>query len=91
MGNFGLHIKEKEDAISKGFKEHGPFFNCESEQNGTELNGASNGVTKKTRKAPTIKDVTGSSLQYIGTYKQLDNKKQVVALIDDVSELWIPC
>lgn len=38
-----------------------------------------------TKKAPAIKDVTGTSLQYIGTYKQLDNKKQVVALIDDVS------
>lgn len=34
--------------------------------------------------APKLKDVIGSSLKYVGTYKNLDNKKQVVALIDDV-------
>lgn len=33
---------------------------------------------------PSIKDVIGKSLNHIGTYVQLDNKKQVVALIDDV-------
>lgn len=35
--------------------------------------------------APTIKDIVGLSLPHIGTYKKLDNSKQVVALIDDVS------
>ncbi|KAF3427773.1 hypothetical protein E2986_05297 [Frieseomelitta varia] len=32
---------------------------------------------------PTIKDVIGKALDYIGTYKDLNNKEQVVALIDD--------
>lgn len=32
-----------------------------------------------------VKDVIGSALPSIGAYKKLDNKKQVVALIDDVS------
>ncbi|XP_033210054.1 dihydropyrimidine dehydrogenase [NADP(+)] [Belonocnema kinseyi] len=32
---------------------------------------------------PKVKDVIGKSLPHIGSYKKLDNKKQVVALIDD--------
>lgn len=34
---------------------------------------------------PQIKDIIGRSLVKIGNYKKLDNSKQVVALIDDVS------
>lgn len=33
---------------------------------------------------PSIKDVIGKALNYIGTYKDLNNKEQVIALIDDV-------
>lgn len=32
---------------------------------------------------PSIKDVIGKAVSHIGPYKQLDNKRQVVALIDD--------
>ncbi|KAL0127958.1 hypothetical protein PUN28_003308 [Cardiocondyla obscurior] len=32
---------------------------------------------------PAVKDVVGEALLYIGSFKELDNKKQVVALIDD--------
>ena len=32
---------------------------------------------------PTIKNVIGKALSHIGTYKDLNNKEQVVALIDD--------
>lgn len=39
---------------------------------------------KPVKPVPSIKDVIGKSLPHIGTYVQLDNKKQVVALIDDV-------
>ena len=35
--------------------------------------------------AAKVKDVIGAGLRHIGTYKNLDNKKQVVALINDVS------
>lgn len=38
---------------------------------------------------PSVKDIIGLSLPYIGTYKKLDNVKQVVALIDD--DLCINC
>ncbi|CAG2062857.1 unnamed protein product, partial [Timema podura] len=34
---------------------------------------------------PKVKDVVGRSLSKIGPYSNLDNKEQVVALIDDVS------
>lgn len=39
--------------------------------------------------APTVREVIGLSLPYIGSFKQMDTKKQVVALIDDVSILII--
>ncbi|XP_076247670.1 dihydropyrimidine dehydrogenase su(r) isoform X1 [Calliopsis andreniformis] len=32
---------------------------------------------------PSLKDVIGKALSHIGAYKELDNQKQVVALIDD--------
>ncbi|KAJ8924809.1 hypothetical protein NQ315_000963 [Exocentrus adspersus] len=35
------------------------------------------------KKIPTVRDVIGRALPRIGAYKQLDNTKQVVALIDD--------
>ena len=38
---------------------------------------------------PTIKDVIGSALNKIGTYGDLNNKEQVVALIDE--EMCINC
>lgn len=33
---------------------------------------------------PTIKSIIGKALSHISTYKDLNNKEQVVALIDDV-------
>lgn len=34
---------------------------------------------------PKVKDVVGISLKYISSFKRLDTKKQVIALINDVS------
>jgi len=34
---------------------------------------------------PSIKDVIGKALSHISSYKKLDNGRQVIALIDDVS------
>lgn len=36
---------------------------------------------------PTVKDVIGKALRHIGSFRELDNKKQVIALIDDVREM----
>lgn len=38
---------------------------------------------------PKIKDVIGASLKHVSNYKNLDNTKQVVALINDVSRNFI--
>lgn len=42
-------------------------------------------ATPETLTVPKIKDIVGEALPRIGNYKELDNTKQVVALIDDVS------
>lgn len=41
---------------------------------------------KPAKPVPAIKDVLGRALPMIGPYMRLDNKQQVVALIDDVSK-----
>lgn len=78
-------------------KEKGPIWKLDanddidttgSNGNVNSTNGgqsANNGINP----APKLKDVIGASLKYVGTYKNLDNKKQVVALIDDVSIYFI--
>lgn len=70
-------------------KEKGPIWKLNA--NDDDLPAAtSNGVnnTNGTKNgynpAPALRDVIGASLKYVGAYKKLDNKKQVVALIDDV-------
>jgi len=40
-------------------------------------------ITAKASTAVKLNDIIGKSLKYVGAYKELDNKKQVVALIDD--------
>lgn len=66
-------------------KEKGPIWKLDDTE--SAINNGSNGAANgsKINPAPKLKDVIGSSLKYVGTYKNLDNKKQVVALIDDVS------
>lgn len=39
----------------------------------------------ETSKIPKIKEIIGIALDKIGTYNDLNNKEQVVALIDEVS------
>lgn len=67
--------------MSKLFKEKGPIWKIDSSD--TDSNGYTN--SHQTKKVPSVRDITGISLPYIGAYKKLDNTKQVVALIDDVS------
>jgi dihydropyrimidine dehydrogenase (NADP+) len=40
-------------------------------------------------KVPTVNEVIGCALEKIGSYNELDNKQQVVALVDD--DLCINC
>lgn len=41
-------------------------------------------IARPGKKVPEMKDVIGRAVPRIGTYGQLDNKQQVVALIDEV-------
>lgn len=65
-------------------KANGPIWKLDSSSE--RSNGITNGSDdqKQTNEAPSVKNVIGISLPHIGAYKKLDNKKQVVALIDDV-------
>lgn len=56
---------------------------CAVEANGTNGANHNNGLAE----IPRVKDVIGKALPKIGAYKQLDNTKQVVALIDDVNNI----
>jgi len=46
-------------------------------------------VMKKEQTIPTVKEMVGKALHHIGNYNDLDNKLQVVALVDE--ELCISC
>lgn len=93
--NFGEQKKERDVLVSKLMKEKGAIWKLDanddsvdvgSNRNASDTNGRTNDVSNDiVNSAPKLKDIIGSSLKYVGTYKNLDNKKQVVALIDDVS------
>lgn len=85
--NFGDQKKEREEKVSTLMKEKGPIWKLDANDDidTTASNGNVNSTNGSINPAPKLKDIIGSSLNYVGTYKNLDNKKQVVALIDDVS------
>lgn len=76
LPHFGPYKKERERQIERINLERGVDFGNANEINGEVKNGPVS--------VPKVKDVIGRALPKIGAYKQLDNTKQVVALIDDV-------
>ncbi|XP_044748959.1 dihydropyrimidine dehydrogenase [NADP(+)] [Coccinella septempunctata] len=89
LPHFGQYKKKREEILANMHKEgryeeklvlhHGdPNKDILSFNSNKEMNGI-NGVNSP----PKVKDVMGRALSKIGTYGELDNKKQVVALIDD--------
>lgn len=79
--HLGVHKHKREEKLAKLLKELGPTSSL-SNSECSSSNATSGKQQPKT--APSVKDVIGSALPRIGPYKKLDNKKQVVALIDDV-------
>lgn len=68
-------------------EEKGAIWKLNGDDDDIPSNGTSNGSSQNGASAnnvPTVQDIIGASLRYVGPYKKLDNKKQVVALIDDV-------
>lgn len=77
--------------MSQLMQTKGPMWQIDSNDIDIEpssVNGAvtnTNNGTGSTTAVPSVKDVIGAALKHVGPYKKLDNTKQVVALIDDVS------
>lgn len=84
--NFGVQKKEREEKTAQLMKEKGPIWKLDENDDDIPTNGSNgyNGNQNGYNKAPALKDVIGVALKHVGPYKKLDNKKQVVALIDDV-------
>ena len=77
---FGEYQKLREEKIAEIKEQSDPLsVNVE----------ASRPVPEPKGPVPKVKDIIGKSIPHIGTYKKMDNKKQVVALIDDVSTILI--
>ncbi|KAG8231044.1 hypothetical protein J437_LFUL010923 [Ladona fulva] len=73
---FGKYQKQREEAIAEGkLKE-----DLLDAKNFPEINRPPH---QPSGKVPSVKDVIGNSLKMIGPYQRLDNKQQVVALIND--------
>lgn len=82
LPSFGEFQKKQEEIKSKFYKEH----------NGVVPAPEDDPIVKRvlniaeTSKIPKIKEIIGIALDKIGTYNDLNNKEQVVALIDEVSD-----
>lgn len=78
LAHFGPYNKQREEKL------HDIRLNSDLlGDNKVENDLLNNGVNGTNSKVPSIKEVLGDALPRVGTYKHLDNTKQVVALIDD--------
>ena len=75
---FGSYQRKREEKISE-LKKHTDLL-------AEELKPPPRSYFKPATIVPAIKDVIGQALPMIGSYQRLDNKQQVVAVIDDVSK-----
>lgn len=82
LPHFGPYKKQREQQIEKMNLEKGPLAITEIENVANK-----NGVETEQIAIPKINEIVGKALEKIGAYNSLDNKKQVVALIDDVSPI----
>lgn len=89
LPHFGPYQRKREEQLSKLYKECAVKEELLPHHNGVQTD-FNNGTDKRSqncaaKKIPSVRDVIGRALPRIGAYKELDNTKQVVALIDDVS------
>uniref|UniRef100_V5GTH2 Dihydropyrimidine dehydrogenase [NADP(+)] n=1 Tax=Anoplophora glabripennis TaxID=217634 RepID=V5GTH2_ANOGL len=89
LPHFGPYQKKREAQLSKLYKECRVKEELIPHHDGAQIN-FSNGVAAPSqncggasKKIPKVQDIIGRALPRIGAYKELDNSKQVVALIDD--------
>ena len=79
LPNFG-EFHKKQNEIKKNHYKNSPTIDEKEINNHEAVN------YDKNKKFKTVKEVIGSALSKIGTYNDLNNKEQVVALIDEVRE-----
>lgn len=79
LPHFGPYKKQREEKLTEQRSKSGSVLEDNNCVNGNTI------PNRTVNPAPKIKDIIGLALPHIGSYKSLDNKKQVVALIDDVS------
>lgn len=76
LPHFGPYQKQREEVTGQE--------KVKEEQQDTEVEVQPRRFTKEpTKPLPTIKDLVGKALPRIGAYNRLDNKEQVVAIIDE--------
>ncbi|PSN52992.1 Dihydropyrimidine dehydrogenase [NADP(+)] [Blattella germanica] len=81
LPHFGPYLETREEKIAELKKK--------SDLLAKNLHPSSGLYNKPIKAIPSVNDVVGRALPRIGAYKRLDNKQQVVALIDD--DLCINC
>lgn len=82
LPSFGPYKKKRLEIVAK----HKELADLLGEENEPEQ---VRPAVKPTKPTPSVKDMIGRALERIGTYGDLDNKQQVVALIDE--EMCINC
>lgn len=85
LPHFGEYGKQREDIMSELRLKKGALWDPFTEEEESTSNGFhhhENGVGKS---AASVQDLIGAAVSKVTPYKKLDNHKQVVALIDDVS------
>lgn len=77
LAHFGIYGKKRHEIMSEIYQKTNPLDVEDLLTKENKKNAPRNG------QIPEVKDIIGEALPRIGTYKNLDNSKQVVALIDD--------
>ncbi|GBP19975.1 Dihydropyrimidine dehydrogenase [Eumeta japonica] len=77
LAHFGPYARKREELMHKARLESDILAT-----NGV-ANKYTNGLTNGVSKVPCIEDIRSEALARVGTYKHLDNSKQVVAIIND--------
>ncbi|CAH1112633.1 unnamed protein product [Psylliodes chrysocephalus] len=86
LPHFGTYQKKREEILGKLYKESQVKemeipHHVDPSTVSTNVTNGTNGTTESSD--PKLQEFIGRALQNIGAYKLLDNKEQVVALIDD--------
>ncbi|XP_030382629.1 dihydropyrimidine dehydrogenase [NADP(+)] [Scaptodrosophila lebanonensis] len=77
LGFFGPYQQQRDIKLAEIRSKEGAFWDAEKSATANVV--PANAINK----APRVADVVGRALPYISSYKELDNKQQKVALIDD--------